>query len=48
VERFGGHMGYVSGNMPDWRWLDYALDHYLEELLQPRTAGVRAGRAMAS
>jgi predicted alpha/beta-fold hydrolase len=32
VERFGGHMGYVSGNLPDRRWLDYALEHYLNEL----------------
>jgi len=32
VERFGGHMGYVSRNLPDRRWLDYALEHYLNEL----------------
>jgi hypothetical protein len=32
VERFGGHMGYVSSNLPDRRWLDYALEHYLNEL----------------
>lgn len=32
VERFGGHMGYVSDNLPDRRWLDYALEHYLNEL----------------
>jgi predicted alpha/beta-fold hydrolase len=31
VERSGGHMGYVSGNLPDRRWLDYALEHYLNE-----------------
>ena len=33
VEARGGHMGYVSGNLPDRRWLDYALDHYLAELI---------------
>jgi hypothetical protein len=32
VERTGGHMGYVSGNLEDRRWLDYALEHYLNEL----------------
>jgi predicted alpha/beta-fold hydrolase len=29
VERFGGRMGYVSDNLPDRRWLDFALEHYL-------------------
>lgn len=38
VERFGGHMGYVSGNLPDRRWLEYALEHYLNEL-RPAPAG---------
>ena len=33
AEATGGHMGYVSGNLPDRRWLDYALDHYLKVLL---------------
>lgn len=33
VERSGGHMGYVSANLPDRRWLDYALVHYLDQLL---------------
>jgi predicted alpha/beta-fold hydrolase len=36
VERFGGHMGYLSGNLEDGRWLDYALDHYVDELLPER------------
>ena len=33
MERSGGHMGYVSGNLPNRRWLDYALSHYLDQLL---------------
>jgi predicted alpha/beta-fold hydrolase len=33
IERFGGHLGYVSGNLPDRHWLDYALAHYVKELL---------------
>ena len=33
-EATGGHMGYISANLPGFRWLDYALDHYLEALLQ--------------
>jgi predicted alpha/beta-fold hydrolase len=33
VEKFGGHMGYVTENLEDRRWLDYALDHYVAELL---------------
>lgn len=32
VERSGGHMGYVSDNLEDRRWLDYALDHYVDQL----------------
>ena len=35
VERSGGHMGYVSQNLRDRRWLGYALDHYLGQLLGP-------------
>jgi predicted alpha/beta-fold hydrolase len=38
VERVGGHMGYVSGNLPDRRWLDYALDHYVGALLKAGAA----------
>ncbi len=33
VEPTGGHMGYVGKGAPGHRWLDYALDHYLRELL---------------
>jgi predicted alpha/beta-fold hydrolase len=32
VEATGGHMGYVTRNLPDRRWLDYALTHYLAAL----------------
>ena len=32
VEATGGHMGYVTRNLPDHRWLDYALEHYVEGL----------------
>ena len=32
VEASGGHMGYVSRNRPDYRWLDYALEHYAHQL----------------
>jgi hypothetical protein len=33
LEATGGHMGYMSRNLPDRRWLEYALDHYLAALL---------------
>jgi hypothetical protein len=32
VEPTGGHMGYLSRNLEGWRWLDYALEHYLDAL----------------
>jgi len=32
AEATGGHMGYVARNLPDHRWLDYALTHYLSAL----------------
>lgn len=32
VEATGGHMGYVTRNLPDHRWLDYAVSHYLDGL----------------
>jgi uncharacterized protein len=32
-ERFGGHMGYLSQNIAGRRWMDYALDHYLNALI---------------
>jgi uncharacterized protein len=34
VEGTGGHMGYVGRGVPGHRWLDYALDHYLRELVE--------------
>ncbi len=37
VEARGGHMGYVAGRStshPDGRWLEVALEHHLEALLQ--------------
>jgi len=33
AEPFGGHMGYLSHNLEGYRWLDYALEHYLGELV---------------
>ncbi len=33
IEPKGGHMGYVGRGAPGLRWLDYALDHYLRELV---------------
>ncbi len=33
LEEVGGHMGYLSRDLPDRRWLDRALGHYLDELL---------------
>ena len=33
VEATGGHMGYLGRGVPGHRWLDYALAHYLGELL---------------
>lgn len=33
MEARGGHMGYVSRDLPDRRWLNYALGHYLDQLL---------------
>ena len=33
AEPCGGHMGYLSRNLPGYRWLDYALEHYLGQLL---------------
>jgi predicted alpha/beta-fold hydrolase len=31
LEPTGGHMGYLGHRVPGYRWLDYALDHYLKE-----------------
>jgi predicted alpha/beta-fold hydrolase len=33
MEATGGHMGYLSRDLPDRRWLAYALGHYLDQLL---------------
>jgi hypothetical protein len=33
LEDHGGHMGYLSRDLPGHRWLPYALEHYLRELL---------------
>ena len=41
VEAFGGHMGYITSNLPDRTWLNYAIEHYLDELL-PADPRVRA------
>lgn len=39
LEAHGGHMGYLSRNLPGHRWLPYALEHYMAELLRLRGAG---------
>jgi predicted alpha/beta-fold hydrolase len=44
VETTGGHMGYLGRGVPGLRWLDYALEHYLQELLE--TAQVQAGGSL--
>jgi hypothetical protein len=33
IESQGGHMGYLSRDLPGFRWLPYALKHYCQELL---------------
>jgi predicted alpha/beta-fold hydrolase len=38
AEPHGGHMGYLSRNLAGFRWLDYALEHYLRCLLDPAIA----------
>jgi hypothetical protein len=38
LEAKGGHMGYLSRNLPGCRWLDYALEHYLAALVDPAQA----------
>jgi len=32
-EATGGHMGYFARNIPGHRWLDHALEHYLDTLV---------------
>jgi len=34
LEDRGGHMGYLSRGVPDHRWLPYAVEHYVTELLR--------------
>jgi predicted alpha/beta-fold hydrolase len=34
IEPCGGHMGYLSRELPGHRWLPYAVDHYIRELLR--------------
>jgi predicted alpha/beta-fold hydrolase len=34
LEDHGGHMGYLSRDLPGHRWLPYALDHYMAQLLR--------------
>ncbi len=34
IEKQGGHLGYVSRDLPYRRWLDYGLGHYLDQLLK--------------
>jgi predicted alpha/beta-fold hydrolase len=36
TEPHGGHMGYLSRNLAGFRWLDYALEHYLGQLVAAR------------
>ncbi len=33
IEPRGGHMGYLSRDLPGHRWLPYAVEHYAKELL---------------
>ncbi len=33
LEAQGGHMGYLSRDLPGHRWLPYAVDHYARQLL---------------
>lgn len=33
MERHGGHQGYVSRDLPQYRYMDYAIGHYLDALL---------------
>jgi predicted alpha/beta-fold hydrolase len=40
AEATGGHMGYISRNLPDRRWLDYALEHYVGALVRSQAGMV--------
>ena len=33
IEACGGHMGYLTRDLPGHRWLPYAVDHYIREML---------------
>lgn len=33
LEPTGGHLGYVARDLPQYRWMDYALGHYLDALM---------------
>jgi predicted alpha/beta-fold hydrolase len=33
LEPHGGHMGYLSRDLPGHRWLPYAVEHYARELM---------------
>jgi predicted alpha/beta-fold hydrolase len=33
LEPRGGHMGYLSRDLPGYRWLPYAVEHYARQLL---------------
>jgi hypothetical protein len=33
LEPHGGHMGYLSRDLPDHRWLPYAVEHYARQLV---------------
>jgi hypothetical protein len=35
VESCGGHMGYLSRDLPEHRWLPIAVEHFAKELMAP-------------
>lgn len=34
AEATGGHMGYISRDLPGYRWMDQALSHYVQALVE--------------
>jgi hypothetical protein len=38
LEISGGHMGYLSRDLPGHRWLPFAVEHYAKELLSEETS----------
>ena len=40
LEPRGGHMGYLSRDLPGHRWLPYALEHYTRQLLDDAATSV--------